>query len=159
MMTNEPSNIPDNAQLLTDIEQIYSRETLPELLPQQQLMLHYIICGDNYTDAYKKAGYTCLDHAKQAAWQLVTRNPLKAHIDYYFKELSKIITPEYIKARLQYISERALQDDRQLETGIKALAEINKMQGNYANNGQTNIQINTSIEDIRRAKSEYIKDK
>lgn len=136
----------------------YTFETLPDLLPQQQRMVNFILEGDNYIDAYRKAGYSS-EYAKQAAHVLVTRNPIKAYLDYFSNELAKMITPATIKVRLQHIVDRALIDDKQLETGIKAIDIINKMQGNYAQTNQTNIQINTSIEDIRNAKAEYIKDK
>jgi phage terminase small subunit len=154
MMTNEVIN-----EQSIDIQPAYTLETLPKLLPQQQLMLKYIIDGNNYTDAYKMAGYTSVDHADKAAWMLVTRNPLKAHLEYFRAELAKLCTRDYITNKLQQITDMAIANPQTPETAIKALAELNKMQGNYANTNTTNIQINTSVEDIRRAKSEYIKDK
>ena len=140
----------------------YTLETLPELLPQQARMLEYIMEGYNYTQAYKKAGYTDSEFSNRSAWNLVNRNPLKAHVDYFVHNLSKRITPEYIKGKLNQIAENCINPDSHLpdnDTAIKALAEINKMQGNYAATQVNVAQVTTSIEDIRRAKSEYIKDK
>ena len=137
-------------------------EQLPPLKPQQALMLHYIIEGSNYTEAYRKAGYSSVDHADKAAWHLVTRNPLKAHLEYFRCELAKMCTPDYLINKLNHIIDAVVnRDDSPLtynpEVAIKAIAEINKMQGNYA---QTQAQVNhlhASIDDIRNARDEYKK--
>lgn len=139
-------------------------ESLPSLLPQQALMLHYIIDGDNYTDAYRKAGYSSVEHAAKAAWMLVTRNPLKAHLEYYRAALAKMCTPDYLINKLNAIADTTTNKNESPlaynpEIAIKAIAEINKMMGNYA---QTQAQVNhvhASIEDIRNARNEYKRDK
>jgi hypothetical protein len=140
----------------------YTLETLPPLLPQQQAMLGFILNGDNYTDAYKKAGYRSVDHAQKAAFILVTRNPLKAHLEYFAQELSKLITPAYIANKLNAITEKVLDESNPLrfnpDTAIKALAEVNKMRGNYAPTNVNVQSVSASIEDIRRAREEYKKD-
>lgn len=150
-----PVNIePDKPKELT-------LEDLPLLLPQQQAMFNHIIDGDNYTDAYRKAGYKS-DYPRQASFVLVTRNPLKAHLDYFYQQMAKRITPEYITARLNDIVDMTTNTNNSLgfnpETAIKAMQEVNKMQGNHKQTLQVN-NIHASIEDIRKAKQEYIKDK
>jgi phage terminase small subunit len=153
---NTQELIPVNPR--TELQIAY--EQLPPLLPQQALMLNYILDGDNYTEAYRKAGYTS-QYAKQAATVLVSRNPLKAHLDYFFHEMAKIVTPEYLINKLVSITERAIDINSPFQNGelaIKAIAELNKMQGNYA---QQTVNVNTisaSIEDLRNARNEYKKE-
>lgn len=160
----------DNKQVTTVTDDIkpqpiqYTLETLPKLLPQQQLMLKYILEGNNYTDAYRMAGYTSEEHAGNAAWMLVTRNPLKAHLGYFRTELAKLVTPEYLITKLNNIADNATNGNNPMQhnadTAIKAIDVINKMQGNYAKNeGITINNINGSIDDIRNARNEYKKDK
>jgi len=145
---------------IAPVEMQYTLETLPKLLPQQALMLNYILEGYNYTQAYLKAGYDCDSSPNTAAFILVHRNPIKAHLDYFMHHMAKRITPEYIKNKLNHIAEKCMEDStKHGETAIKAIDVINKMQGNYAQTNTTNIQINTSIEDIRNAKQQYVKDK
>jgi len=156
MNTTDIINTPDNIQPLLTLE------TLPKLLPQQQLMLNYILDGNNYTDAYRKAGYLSVDNASCCAWQMVIRDPLKSWLHYYQSEMAKMCTPQYLTNKLTYIAQQCANDEtvhKNGETAIKAIDVINKMQGNYAQTNTTNIQINTSIEDIRNAKQQYIKDK
>jgi phage terminase small subunit len=136
-------------------------EDLPPLLPQQLTMLNAIMDGDNYTDAYRKAGYKS-EHAKQAAFVLVNRDPLKAHLDYFYTMLAKQITPEWITERLTKITEMTMDANNPLtrnpDTTIKAIAELNKMQGNYA---QQTVQVNNvhaSIDDVRNAINSYKKE-
>jgi hypothetical protein len=160
----------DNKEITNVIDDIkpapiqYTLETLPKLLPQQQIMLKHILDGNNYTDAYRLAGYSSEDHTGKAAWFLVTRNPLKAHLEYFRRELAKLITPEYLLTKLNTIADNATNVFNPLainpDTAIKAIDVINKMQGNYAKNeGITINNLNTSLEDIRNARLEYKKDK
>lgn len=162
MMTQELVPAESTEPQLQDKPIKYTLETLPELLPQQQLMLDAILSGDNYTDAYRKAGYKS-QYAKQAALVLISRNPLKAHLDYFFSEMAKTITPEYIVNKLVLLTDRAMDVNSEnpinTEIAIKAIQEINKMRGNYA---QTITQVNNvhaSLDDIRNAKNEYKSDK
>ncbi len=149
-------------KLPTETEQEYTLETLPPLTPQQATMLDYILQGYNYTQSYKMANYSCTEWANSAAWQLVMRNPLKAHIDFYTRLMAKKITAEYIVGRLNSIAEQCMNPENAIKNGdtaIKAIDVINKMQGNYA---ATNVQINSvnaTVEDIRNARKEYIKDR
>lgn len=134
-------------------------EDLPHLLPQQALMLHYIIEGNNYTDSYRKAGYTSVEHAGKAAWYMITHNPLKAHLEYYGQQMAKICSPDYIVNKLNKISEMTLNEDNfDPEIAIKALAEINKMRGNYASTHTQVNHLHASIEDVRNARKEYKKE-
>jgi len=135
----------------------YTLETLPELLPQQAKMLEYIIQGDNYTDAYRKAGYIC-QAASQGAWQLATRNPLKAHIDYYLGKVSKTITKDWKQGKLKQLVDIATNTNNETINGdlaIKAIAELNKMQGDYAPDKLQVNSVNQSVEDVRNALKEY----
>lgn len=160
----------DNKEITTVTEDIkpapiqYTLETLPKLLPQQQRMLSFILDGDNYTDAYRKAGYSSEDHTAKAAWFLVSRNPIKAHLEYFRAELAKMITPEYLLTKLNHIADNATNMNYPMsinpDTAIKAIDVINKMQGNYAKSEIITINnLNTSLDDIRNARSEYKKDK
>lgn len=147
---------------VNDISQELTLETLPPLMPQQRLMLNYILDGNDYTTAYRKAGYQSKDHADKAAHVLVTRNPLKAHLEYFSKELSKLITPEYIATKLNKIADNSINKDEPQfynpEIAIKAYDQVNKIRGYYAS---TNVNVNTinaSIEDLRNARNEYKKE-
>lgn len=145
----------------------YTLETLPELLPQQARMLHFILEGDNYTDSYRKAGYSSVEFANRAAFYMISHNPLKAHLDYYSHQIAKQITPDWKVGKLRQVVENALRranDDEPNnydgELAIKAIAELNKMAGDYAQTTTTQINnINGSIEDVRNARLEYKKDR
>lgn len=161
MMSNELT--PIEQETITQPAPIHeiTRDELPPLLPQQMIMLNYIIDGDNYSDAYRKAGYKS-NYPKQASFDMINRNPLKAWLDYYYKEMAKKITPEYITLRLQQIMDMATNSNNPVtfnpETAIKAVQEINKMQGNHKQQAIQINNLNASIDDLRKAKSEYIKE-
>jgi len=158
-MTTTETTTDSQAITPKPAEMTYTFETLPKLLPQQQLMLRYILEGDNYTEAYRKAGYSSEEHAGKASWFLVSRNPLKAHLEYFRSELARLCTTDYMVSKLAQIADIALSNPQYIDSATKALDVMAKIQGKYNDKSQMNIQINTSVEDIRRAKSEYIKDK
>ena len=142
-------------------------DELPPLLPQQQRMLSFILQGDNYTQAYRKAGYTSDEYAGRAAFILVSRNPLKAHLEYFMRQAAKEITVHWKALKLRQIIENALQtpDEEEVisrydgELAVKAIAELNKMQGDYAASVTQVNNIHASIQDVRNAKLEYKSDK
>ncbi len=141
-----------------------TEDQLPSLLPQQRIMLHYILEGNDYTTAYRKAGYNAApENQDKAAYILVTRNPLKAHLGYFAKELSKLITPDWKAQKLAQIVNNSLnKDEPQLydpEIAIKAIAELNKMSGDYAAQTSQVQHLHASIDDIRNARLEYKNDK
>ena len=105
------------------------------------------------------AGYKSTDYASKSAYILVTRNPLKAHLEFFAKELSKTITPDYIKIKLQQITDRAMQDVRTLDSATKAIDVLNKMGGYYAPTNVNVQSVSASINDIRNARAEYKRDK
>lgn len=148
--------------LLTQSEIEYTLDTLPELSLQQSLMLNHILEGNSYTEAYRKAGYTATEHAHTAAWNLVIRNPLKAHMDFFMRELGKRCTVDYKLHLLNRIAEQCINPDNVIKNGdtaIKAIDVMAKIQGHYAP-ANINVQsITTTIEDIRNARKEYVKDK
>jgi hypothetical protein len=153
---------PETTTATTEATEIeYTLETLPDLLPQQRLMLDNILNGDNFTEAYRKAGYTS-QYAKQAAFVLISRNPLKAHLDYFFGQLSKYVSKDYIICKLAMMTDRALDSNNDIseygDIAIKAIQELNKIKGNYA---ATNVNVNStqqSINDIRNVSLEYKKE-
>lgn len=161
MMNKLP--IPDsNAQELAKTEPEYTLDTLPELSIQQGLMLDYILQGYNYTQAYRMAKYSADEHAHASAWNMVNRYPLKQHVDFYIQQMGKRCTVDYKLNLLNRIAENCIDPNNVLKNGdtaIKAIDLMAKIQGHHAQTGNTNIQINTSIEDIRNAKQQYIKDK
>lgn len=147
--TINPNDLPD--------------ESLPELLPQQQSMLNYIMAGKNYTEAYRLAGYSSVKHADRGAMQIVTAWPMKQYIENYRKRMRELISPDYIAERLEQIALKSINEDRpelyNPEIALKAYAELNKMAGNYAQQTLHINNVNTSLQDIRQARAEYIKDR
>jgi hypothetical protein len=139
-------------------------DQLPPLLPQQRLMLNYILEGSDYISAYRKAGYKAQEQYEDRSCHiLVTRNPLKAHLEYFQKEISKLITPAYIANKLARIADKSTNDEEMHlyspEIALKAYDQLNKMAGNYAAT-QVNVQtLTASVEDIRNARQEYKQDK
>ncbi len=138
-------------------------EHLPELNIRQQSMLNYIMAGYNATQAYRKAGYDSVDHADRAAWQVINSYPMKQYIENYRKALSKMITPEYIVDRVNFIVNRSLDDSNPLqfnpEMALKAIDTLNKMAGYYAAQNVNVSTVSASIEDVRNARQEYKKDR
>lgn len=164
MSDNELITIePETIKQVIDAPKELSFDDLPPLLPQQQRMLNAIIGGDNYTDAYRKAGYSSVEYADRSAWLMISKNPLKAWLEYYSATMSKICTPEYIVSKLNRICDQATNNNENGFTNpdiaIKALAEINKMRGNYAQQVLQVNNINASVQDIRQARQQYKKDK
>lgn len=132
-------------------------EDLPPLNPQQEKMLSCILEGSNYTDAYRAAGYSSIEHAGKSAFCIVHRSPMKEHLEYYRTKTAQIMTKEWVAERLMHIVQMAIMKER-FDSAIRALEEVNKMGGNYA---AQKIDINNtqrSIEDIRNARLEYKKD-
>lgn len=145
----------------TDDNEI-TEQDLPPLNTRQQAMLNYIIMGHSNTKAYLLAGYDSIDHAAKAAFELTNRPPLKTHLDYFRAKNSKAITKEWKAQKLQQIIDMALDPDNPLanpDYAIKAMAELNKMQGDYPQQNISINNINTTLEDIRRVKAEYVKDR
>lgn len=142
-------------------------DELPELLPQQRLMLNYILEGNNYTQSYRLAGYSSKEHAGKAAWHMISHHPLKAWLEYYSKAIAQQITPEWKASKLRQIIENSLQPTFEgehistynPEIAIKAIAELNKMAGDYATTATQVNHVHASIEDIRNARLDYKKDK
>lgn len=149
------------AESSNNTEKILNIDELPKLLPQQMAMLNYIYEGDNYIDAYRKAGYKAI-HAMQSAFCLINRNPLKAHLENYYRLIAKAITPEYITSRLNDIVNLTTNINTPAgfnpDTAIKAMQEINKMMGNHKQHAIHINNVHATVEDIRNAKREYLKD-
>ena len=162
MNTTDIINPSDNIQPAANAEPEYTIDTLPELSPQQALMLDYILQGYNYTTAYRMAKYTDSEWSSRSAYLMINRNPLKAHIEFFINGMAKRCTPEYKINFLNRIAEQCTNPENAIknaDSAIKAIDLMAKIQGHHAQTGNTNIQINTSIEDIRNAKQQYIKDK
>ena len=144
---------------------------LPELTIRQQNLLNGYLKHGDATKAYIDAGYTA-KHANRAAFQLINRSPIKDCIDYY-RQQAKKITFEMKSDLLWRIAQESMQpledDDGKVvkwgdkDVAIKAIAELNKMVGDYAP-VQTQVDTRTvnvtaAIEDIRNARLQYKQDK
>ena len=154
MTTNTP--IDEQAIIPVQVERQLTYDELPPLLPQQLKMLSYIIDGDNYTEAYRKAGYESVEHAGKAAFVLISRNPLKAHLEYFRREIAREVTPQWKISILRKIAESSTGQEK--EIAIKAIAELNKMQGDYAAQSVNVNTVTASIDDVRNAMTSYKKE-
>ena len=154
-----------------DVRIINDNHDLPPLTIRQQKMLKAYLKHGNATQAYKDAGYTSEEYPDKAAHILIHRSPLSEHLEYFIARSKKKITSEMKTDLLWRIAEESvditLDNDGNVvskperEVAIKAIAELNKMVGDYAP-----VQVNTqqvsvtaAIEDIRNARLEYKKDK
>lgn len=144
---------------------------LPPLTIRQQKMLKAYLKHGNATQAYKDAGYTSEEYPDRAAYNLIHRSPLQDHVEYFVDKSKKKITSEMKTDLLWRIAEESvsttIDDDGNVvskperEVAIKAIAELNKMVGDYAPtqvNNQT-VNVTAALEDIRNARLEYKKDK
>lgn len=156
LTTIQPTEIlPAEKKELTEAD-------LPPLNTRQLAMLNYIMAGYNNSQAYIKAGYDSINNAHKGAHQLTSSQPLKAHIDFYRQQLSKSITKEWKEEKLKQIVDMSIDPHNPLanpDVAIRAMAELNKMKGDYAPQAPIQVHnLHASLDDIRQAKLDYIKE-
>ena len=131
-------------------------DDLPPLTMRQQKMLNHFLQYGEATEAYRQSGYGG-KYPNRSAFNLINRNPLKAHIEYYKKKTSEVLDATWIADRLKAI---VLKNEFENgDTAIKALSELNKMQGNYAPEKTQNVNMEADWIDVRNARLSYKMDK
>jgi hypothetical protein len=140
---------------------------LPELTIRQAKFLEHYLKHGNATEAYKQAGYKT-KYADRACFILINNEPMKSHLEYYRNE-SKKITFEMKADLLWRIAQESIapiHDDNgkvvkwgDKDVAIKAIAELNKMVGDYAPEKSQTVNVQADWEDVRNARLEYKKDK
>lgn len=138
---------------------IATNPDLPFLTIRQNKMLRAYLEHGNATQAYKDAGYSSTKYADRNAHILVNRSPLKDHLEYFRAKSAVACDKDWITDRLKGIVARTEHDE--YDAAIKALSELNKMQGNYAplESISKNLNVDAAIEDIRNARAQYKLDK
>jgi hypothetical protein len=136
---------------------------LPPLNVRQMAMLGFIKEGYNNTQAYLKAGYTCVDDPNCGAYQLVSKPPLSLHIRYYLQERARGVTRDWKYDKLRQIVENSVRktDENGViveNIALNAIAELNKMQGDYAPVQSVSVNVDRTVEDIRKVMIEYKKE-
>lgn len=148
---DKPTTAPD---ILTRLN--IDTSDLPILKPRQRAFLNHLFNNQSTTEAYRLAGYK-KKHADKAANRLIYSQPVATYIELCRKKTQPIATySDRINTLWEIASENSSGDVR-----IKAIAEINKMQGDYKPVESINISVNTTatLEDIRHARLEYKQDK
>jgi phage terminase small subunit len=141
-----------------------------KLTLQQQNFVKLFIQTSNAKQSLIQAGFKC-KHPDRYAHQLLKKPQIQELLEKTRSEVQKKteVTFEWKVQKLQEIIDRSLnqhlQDDdgsgKKLvlsDTAIKAIAELNKMQGHYAPEKRENLNVNTSLENIRRVRDEYKKE-
>lgn len=131
-----------------------------ELTNQQITFCEAYIAGEMASKAAQIAGYKS---PARAAQYLLSTNRIKRYIAKQQPRIQKLpVTVEYKTSKLQHIVEQAIPDDEPLtkhvDIGIKAIQELNKMQGHYSPTQVQQVTVEASIEDIRNAQKEYKKE-
>jgi len=94
---------------------------------------------------HPETNYPKIENAKRMQYML------RKHMPKYIN----VVTPEWKTTRLKHIVEKTipLVDDEPSDyaTGIKAIAELNKMQGHYAptQNQNMNLNVNADADDVK----------
>ena len=148
-----------NNEELTAIPIIPREADLPELTIRQQKMLKSYLKSGNATQAYRDAGYSSTKNPDKVAYNLMHRPPLQTHVEYYLAKAKTKVDKDWITERLEGIVKRT--EHEEYDSAIKAIAELNKMQGNYApiQTDNRSVSITQSIEDVRNARLQYKQDK
>lgn len=145
---SEPENILSKLDIDTS--------DLPDLKPRQIRFLNYYFAGKTRVEAYKLAGYKH-KQADSAAWRLCNTDPVQKYIK-LCKEKMKPIATYADKVNLLW---EIANNSHEKDIAIKAISELNKMQGDIAPIQTQSVHINTNatLEDIRNARLEYKKEK
>jgi hypothetical protein len=145
---DKPTTAPDDILTRLNID----TSDLPPLKPRQLRFLNYLFAGESTPNAYKLAGYK-KKRADTASYRLMTHPPVSIYVQLCRDKMKPIATyADRISALWDIASNCSNSDAR-----IKAIAEINKMQGDYQPVQNINISVNTTatLEDIRHARLEY----
>ena len=129
-----------------------------KLTLQQQNFVKYYLESMNATQALIKAGYKG-KHADSYASQLMSKPQIKALLSKTNELVQNQIkaTFEWKVQKLEQIIEQCLYSESK-DTAIKAISELNKMQGHYAPEKRENLNVNTSLDNIRKVRDEYKKE-
>jgi phage terminase small subunit len=132
---------------------------LPPLNYRQQTFLQHYLQSGNASESYRIAGYKT-KYSDRSAYILMNKDPIKSHIEWLKKKQSESVTLEWKLDKLREIVNRYINSDNP-DVCIKAIAELNKMSGDYAPTQVDNrtINIQADLEDVRNARLEYKKDK
>lgn len=157
MIIDQVMDTKDNPpDILTKLN--INTDDLPQLKPRQIRFLNYLFSGKSTPDAYKLAGYK-KKHADTASYRLMTTPPVSIYVQLCRDKMKPIATFADKVNRLWEIAS----DPLNREIAIKAIAELNKMQGDIAptqtQSTMVNISTTATLEDIRNARLEYKKDK
>lgn len=151
--------VMDNKDTAPDILERLKIDTsdLPPLKPRQRAFLNHLFNDKSVTDAYRLAGYKT-KHAAKASHRLVNNPPIDIYVELCRKKTQPIATYAQKIEKLWEMVEKAPSD-----IALKAIAELNKMQGDIAptqtQSTMVNISTTATLEDIRNARLEYKKDK
>ena len=130
---------------------------------QQSFVINYIKNGFNATQAALKAGYSD-SYARTNSDYLVNTPAIKERIT---KALNKIdrkieISFEYRMKKLRRIIDDFIPDDKKIElsplkvkTALQAMAEINKMYGDYAPDKQLKVTVDMTHDKLKDIKKQY----
>ena len=132
-----------------------------ELTEQQLVFCEAYLAGETQTYSAVLAGYKS---PKRAGSSLLMCKRIITYLDKRQSQLSKVpITFEDKAERLMHVVSEAIplnsELTKQVDTGIKAIAELNKMQGHYAPAQVQTVQVDATLEDIRNARQQYKQDK
>ncbi len=134
----------------------------PKLTPKQERFVKAIIKGKDQTEAAIEAGYS-IHHAGKEGHQTISKDYVRKEIERNRSKINQLFEVTFLDKlnALWEIVSSTKYSDKEKETAINAIKEMNRMQGHLAPEKSVNLNINDSdmlkdIESIRDAyKKEY----